>query len=64
MLTVLEKHFARQLCDPVGYNTSLSEAASRGKTIFEYRPGSSGAEGYRNLIRRVTDDDAKQEKSA
>ncbi|MEW6079034.1 MAG: ParA family protein [Thermodesulfobacteriota bacterium] len=63
MLAVLEKHFFRQLCDPVGYNTSLSEAAARGKTIFEYRPGSAGAEGYRNLIRRIADDDTKQTQS-
>ncbi len=52
----LEKHFARQLCEPVGYNTSLSEAALAGRTIFEYRPGSTGAAGYRQLIRRVEND--------
>ncbi len=64
VLSLLEKHFSRQLCDPIGYNTSLSEAAAGGRTIFEYRPGSTGAEGYRKLIRRVADDGTEQEKSA
>ncbi|MDY6825267.1 MAG: ParA family protein [Thermodesulfobacteriota bacterium] len=53
VLAQLEKRFARQLCAPIGYNSSLSEAADRGKTIFEYRSGSAGAEGYRTLVRKV-----------
>jgi len=55
----LAGRFRRQLCEPVGYNTSLSEAAARGKTIFEHRSGSTGAEGYRQLIRRVHHDRKK-----
>ncbi|MFZ5563952.1 MAG: ParA family protein [Thermodesulfobacteriota bacterium] len=57
VLARLRKHFERQMCDPVVYNTSLSEAASQGQTIFEYRPGALSAEGYRNLIRRIREDD-------
>ncbi len=57
VLTQLNKHFKRQLCKPIGYNISLSEAALAGRTIFEYRSGSAGAAGYRNLIRRVAGDE-------
>ena len=64
ILALLEKHFSRQMCEPVGYNTSLSEAATEGKTIFEHRPGSPGAEGYRKLIRRVMDDGKKEKQNA
>ncbi len=64
ILALLDKYFSRQMCEPVGYNTSLSEAATAGKTIFEHRPGSTGAEGYRELIRRVMDDGTQKEKDA
>lgn len=60
----LSSRFRRQLCEPVGYNTSLSEAAARGKTIFEHRSGSAGAEGYRQLIRRIDNDSKKQKQEA
>lgn len=56
VLEQLKKHFSRQLCLPISYNTSLSEAALAGRTIFEYRSKSSGAEGYEALIRRVIED--------
>ncbi|MDY6903734.1 MAG: ParA family protein [Thermodesulfobacteriota bacterium] len=59
VLAQLEKHFPRQICDPIGYNTSLSEAAEKGKTIFEYRSGSSGADGYRKLVGRVAGNDGR-----
>lgn len=34
-------------------NISLAEAPSFGKTIFEYRPGSHGAEDYESLCREI-----------
>jgi len=64
VLALLEKYFSRQLCDPIGYNTSLSEAAMGGQTIFEYRPNSVGAEGYEKLIRRIADDGTQKTENA
>ncbi len=60
----LSQRFKRQLCAPIGYNTSLSEAAARGKTIFEHRAGSTGAAGYGKLIERVQSDGQDQKKEA
>ncbi len=41
------------LCSPVRYNVRLSEAPAYGQTIFEFAPGSPGAEDYRELVRKV-----------
>ena len=56
MLAKLEKRFKRQLCEPVRYNSSLSEAALAGRSIFEYRSGSTGAAGYQKLVWRIMED--------
>ncbi|MDY6831892.1 MAG: ParA family protein [Thermodesulfobacteriota bacterium] len=61
VLGQLKKRFARQMCAPIGYNTGLSEAAARGQTIFELRPGAVSAEGYRLLVRKVMEDGKNQE---
>lgn len=37
------------LATPIRENVALAESPSFGKTIFEYRPHSSGAEDYRSL---------------
>lgn len=53
ILKQLKRMFSKQICDPIHYNVRLSEAPSRGQTIFEYRNTAVGADGYRKLIDRV-----------
>jgi chromosome partitioning protein len=61
MLTQLERYFSRQLCPPVHYTVRLCEAPAHGRTIFEYDRGSTAAQDYNLLVRRVmTDDDQTQ----
>ena len=52
----LTKAFPAQLCAPIRYNVRLSEAPGYGQTIFEYAPGSPGAEDYRTLTERILQD--------
>ncbi len=54
ILVDLKKIYAEQLCTPIRNNVRISEAPAYGKTIYEYAPGSPGAQDYRDLIRRVT----------
>ncbi len=54
----LKQLYKDYICRPIRYNESLSDAPSFGKTIFEFAPGSSGADDYRELVRRVTSDDS------
>jgi len=56
ILKQLNRMFKKQICDPIHYNVRLSEAPSHGLTIFEYRDRAAGAEGYKQLIRRVNND--------
>ncbi len=53
MLEKLKKLYPDQICKPIRYNNLLSQAPIYGKTIFEYAPGSRGAEDYRDLIRKI-----------
>lgn len=53
----LKKLYPRNVCDPIHYCDSLSEAPSYGKTIFEYAPGSAASADYRALVRKVAKDD-------
>ena len=53
----LKRLFKKQICDPIHYNVRLSEAPTRGKTIFEYRSSAVSANDYKKLIRRVVDDE-------
>lgn len=52
----LRRLFTKQICAPIRHNVRLSEAASAGKTIFEYAKSATGAEDYRKLSRRLIDD--------
>ncbi len=52
----LKRLFAKQICTPIRNNVRLSEAATLGKTIFEYAAEAPGAEDYRQLSRRLIDD--------
>ncbi len=54
----LKKLYPQHLCTPIRYNESLAEAPSFGKTIFEFAPGSTASEDYRNLVRKVSGNDA------
>jgi chromosome partitioning protein len=56
IMTQLQAYFAAQLCDPVRYNVRLSECPGYGQTIFEYAPGSAGAEDYQRLSERILQD--------
>lgn len=53
LLEQLNAFYNQQLCPPIRYNVSLSEAAGYHQTIFEYAPRSPGAEDYRNLSERI-----------
>jgi len=54
ILGQLRAYYGQQLCPPIRYNVRLSEAAGFGQTIFEYAPGSPGAEDYWKLTGRIT----------
>lgn len=54
VMAEINKHFGEVLLDTViRRNVKLAEAPSHGKTIFEYAPGSRGAEDYMALAREV-----------
>ncbi len=53
-LEQLEKLYGEKVCTPIRYNIRLSEAPAYGQTVFEFAPGSNGAQDYRDLIRKVT----------
>jgi len=52
----LKKLYPTHLCTPIRYNASLAEAPSFGKTIFEYAPGSNASEDYRELVKKISQD--------
>ncbi len=53
LLEQLRAYYGQQLCSPIRYNVSLSEAAGFGKTIYEYAPNSTGAKDYATLAERI-----------
>ena len=54
ILAQLKKHFGKDVVlSPVRYNVRLSEAPGYGQTIYEYAPGSTGAEDYKALTERI-----------
>jgi chromosome partitioning protein len=50
----LQSFYADKLCKPIRYSVRLSEAPGFGQTIYEYAPGSTGAEDYQNLVERIS----------
>lgn len=56
ILEQLQRHYGQQLCQPIRYSVRLSEAPGFGQTIFEYAPGSSGAQDYQALTERILQD--------
>ncbi|MGV1100944.1 AAA family ATPase [Thiovibrio sp. JS02] len=53
-LEQLEKLYGEKVCTPIRYNIRLSEAPAYGQTVFEFAPGSNGAQDYRDLVRKIT----------
>lgn len=53
ILEKIEKLYGHLLCKPIRYNVRLSEAPSSGQTIYEFAPGSPGADDYRDLVRKI-----------
>lgn len=53
ILEKIEELYGSLLCPPIRYNVRLSEAPAYGQTIYEFAPGSPGAEDYRELVRKV-----------
>ncbi len=56
ILEQLQAHYGRLLCQPIRYSVRLSEAPGYGQTIFEYAPGSTGAQDYKALTERILQD--------
>ena len=50
VLHTLQEHFKTKCLEPIRTNTRLAEAPSHRKTIFEYAPGSHGAEDYSRVV--------------
>jgi len=57
ILHQLQAHYGQEVCSPIRYNVRLSEAPGHGQTVFEYAPGSPGAEDYQTLTRRIMEDE-------
>lgn len=53
ILSQLSFHFGEKLLEAIPYNVRLSEAATRGQTIWEYAPSSAGAEAYSRLVETI-----------
>lgn len=53
VLEQLRKYYPSQICDPINYCVRISESAGFGKTIYEYAPTSSGAQGYQKIVKRI-----------
>ena len=45
------------ICDPIRNNIRLMEAPQTGQLIYEFAPGSPGTHDYRDLVRKVEDND-------
>ena len=56
ILTQLQAFYQDKVCTPIRYSVRLSEAPGYGQTIYEYSPGSSGAEDYQALVERISKD--------
>jgi len=54
----LATYFPTQVCQPIRYNVRLSEAPGYRQHIFEYAPTSPGAQDYRTLTERISQDGA------
>lgn len=53
ILDKLKELYGNNVCVPIRYNVRLSEAPAYGQTIYEFAPGSPGTNDYRDLVRKV-----------
>ncbi len=58
ILNKLKQLYGKYLCHPIRYNANFPQAPAFGQTIFEFSPGCSGAHDYRELVRRVANDNS------
>jgi chromosome partitioning protein len=57
ILKKLNQLYGEYVCTPIRYNASFTDAPAFGQTIYEFAPGSFGTEDYRELVRRVANND-------
>ncbi len=53
ILALLHNYYGERVCSPIRYNVRLSEAPGYGQDIYEFAPGSPGAEDYQQLVERI-----------
>lgn len=58
ILNKLKELYGEYICNPIRYNTNFPQAPAFGQTIFEFSPGCSGSKDYRELVRRVANDNS------
>ena len=59
ILAQLQAAYPEQLCSPIRYSVRLSEAPGYGQSIYEYAPGTTGAEDYQALVERIVRDGSR-----
>lgn len=55
----LRKNYPELVTNPIRINSKLSEAPTKGKSIFSYAPSSRGAKDYALLVERIINDEDK-----
>ena len=56
ILNKLKQLYGEYICNSIRYNVNFPQAPAFGQTIFEFSPGCSGSHDYRELVRRVAND--------
>jgi chromosome partitioning protein len=57
ILTRLVETFGDLVCSPIHYCAGLADTPAAGRTTYEFAPGSTGTEDFKNLVRKVGGDD-------
>ena len=57
ILYKLRQLYGNLLCKPIHYNAGFTDAPAFGQSIYEFAPGSNGTEDYRELVRKVANND-------
>ena len=58
ILDKLIELYGDHVCSPIRYNANFTDAPSFGQTIYEFSPGSNGAADYKELVRKVAEDNS------
>ncbi|RJQ56465.1 MAG: chromosome partitioning protein ParA [Desulfobacteraceae bacterium] len=56
ILRKLDELYGEYLCEPIRYNSGFADAPAFGQTLYEFAPGSQGADDYRRLVRKIAGD--------